>query len=49
MQRKMQCACPVGTWCFVGHTFKTPPLVGCVLNGSLNKFASSNVDCVRLV
>ena len=32
---KMQCACHVGTWCFVGHALKSPPLVGCVPNGSL--------------
>ena len=46
MQKKMQYACPVDTWCFVGHAFKTPPLVGCIPNGSLKKFVSSNVDCV---
>ena len=46
---KMQYACPVDTWCFVEHTFKTPPLVGCVPNASLKKFASFGVDCVRLV
>ena len=34
-------------WCFVGHAFKTPPLVGCVPNGSLKKFASFNVDYVK--
>ena len=35
MQKKMQYACHVGTWCFVGHALKTPPLVGYVPNGSL--------------
>ena len=49
MQKKMQYVCPVDTWCFVGHAFKTPPLVGCVPNGFLKKFASSNVEYVRLV
>ena len=47
MQKKMQYAVPVDTWYFVGHAFKTFPLVGCVPNGSLKKFATSNVDCVR--
>ena len=49
MQKKTQYTCPVDTWCFVGHAFKTPPLVGCVPNASLKKFASFGVNCARLV
>ena len=43
---KMQYACPVYTWCFVGHAFNTPPLVGCVPNVSLFIHNNFNHDDV---